>query len=352
MKLLALVVLILTFIAILRHYEVRLTLLFSGFILALMSKNPDLWFNKMLGVMSNQNIISVVLPVMGYAALMEQSGCNFHLVSLLAKPLKRIGIFCVPLVVMVSFLFNISLVSAATSVLAVGFITIPLMVRIGFHPLVAACAVLIGAWGAFLSPGSQHAAIVAQISGVSVTEVIHSHLYPALLSVIVMSFVLLLQSRFCKLDMEDIDSQLNTPYSPIEKINYLMAVLPLLPIPLLLIVKLPIFETMISCAAIAMLVCWKVGSRKLSNMFFDGIGKAYGSVFGIIIAAMVFIACFDAVVDLKSTLNSLEAKSWSSKRSQCLGRCSLRLSLGQAMRLFNLLIWRLPPMPMNLALCP
>ncbi len=86
------------------------------------------------------------------------------LVSLLAAPLKKIGILLIPAATAVTFFVNIALPSAAGCAAAVGATLIPVMIRSGIRPAAAGAAILMGTYGSCLSPGMSHNNFVAKIS--------------------------------------------------------------------------------------------------------------------------------------------------------------------------------------------
>lgn len=90
MNLFAALVTILTFAAILRRVEVRLALLVAGFVLAVGSWNLMAWSDAFIKSMTTAGLISVILPAMGFAAVMELTGCDRHLVKLVTDPFIRV----------------------------------------------------------------------------------------------------------------------------------------------------------------------------------------------------------------------------------------------------------------------
>ena len=176
----AAVVTVLTFVAIIRKMEVRLALLTGGLILAVLSMNPQAWSEAFFKSMTVAGLISTILPVMGFAAVMELTGCDRHLVKMLTDPLIKVRPLLVPGAMLVTYLINTALSSAAGCAAAVGVVLIPAMMAAGIHPAMAAAAVLAGTWGSVWSPGSPHPAVIAKAADVSVMDVILAHKWGSL----------------------------------------------------------------------------------------------------------------------------------------------------------------------------
>ena len=84
--------------------------------------------------------------------------------------------------------------------------------------------------------------------------------------------------------------------APIEKINFLKALAPLIPLIILVLgnkyvpaLKMGVAQAMVLGAIFTLLVSW-CDPQKFSKEFFRGMGNGYGDVMGIIIAAGVFAA--------------------------------------------------------------
>ena len=86
------------------------------------------------------------------------------------------------------------------------------------------------------------------------------------------------------------------------KVNYLYALMPILPILILILcstvfagkIKMDVPQAMLIGAAVSLLAT-RTHPVKLSNAFFEGMGKAYGSIIGIIISAGVFVSGLSAM---------------------------------------------------------
>ncbi|MDX6577309.1 MAG: C4-dicarboxylate transporter, DcuC family [Blastocatellia bacterium] len=147
--------------------EARLGLLAGAMLMFLISGSPVTWFRKFVETMGRTEFLKVILPVFAFTAVAKATGCSDAFVNVLASPLSRWGSFLVPVVILVAFVTNMALVSATASSLAVGVVFIPIFQRAGIDPALAGAAILAGSWGAVLSPGSKHAALIADAANES-----------------------------------------------------------------------------------------------------------------------------------------------------------------------------------------
>lgn len=330
LNIIALVVTVLTFAAIIRKAEVRLALLAGGLVMAVLSWNLQAFSEAFTKSMTTAGLISVILPVMGFAAVMELTGCNAHLVKMLTDPLLKVRVILVPGAMLVTYLINTAISSAAGCTAAVGVILIPAMMAAGIHPAMAGAAVFAGTWGSVFSPGSPHPAMIAKIANVSVIDVILAHKTASITGALVVAALLFAEAKLFKQDRDwtpekagaDLGKLAAAKRPTIEKLNVLMALIPMVPLALLLITVpqfgittkilpkgLTVLESMLIGSALGMLVTWTRPTRVVTE-FFDGMGRAYSLVIGIIIAAGVFIGGLEAAGVISSFIEVLKgAKS-------------------------------------------
>ena len=330
LNIIALVVTVLTFAAIIRKAEVRLALLTGGLVMAVMSWKLQAFSEAFTNSMTVAGLISVILPVMGFAAIMELVGCNAHLVKMLTDPLLKVRVILVPGAMLVTYLINTAIPSAAGCTAAVGVILIPAMMAAGIHPAMAGAAVFAGTWGSVFSPGSPHPAMIAKIANVSVIDVILAHKTASITGALVVAALLFAETKLFKQDRDwtpekagaDLGKLAAAKRPILEKVNYLMALIPMVPLALLLITVpefgittkilpkgLTVLESMLIGSVLGMLATWTSPTRVVTE-FFDGMGRAYSFVIGIIIAAGVFIGGLEAAGLIKFFIETLkDAKS-------------------------------------------
>ena len=330
LNIIALVVTVLTFAAIIRKAEVRLALLTGGLVMAVFSWKLQAFSDAFTSSMTVAGLISVILPVMGFAAIMELVGCNAHLVKMLTDPLLKVRVILVPGAMLVTYLINTAIPSAAGCTAAVGVILIPAMMAAGIHPAMAGAAVFAGTWGSVFSPGSPHPAMIAKIANVSVIDVILAHKTASITGALVVAVLLFAETKLFKQDRDwtpekagaDLGKLATAKRPTLEKVNFLMALIPMVPLALLLITVpefgittkilpkgLTVLESMLIGSVLGMLATW-TGPTRVVTEFFDGMGRAYSFVIGIIIAAGVFIGGLEAAGLIKSFIEALkDAKS-------------------------------------------
>ena len=290
------IIVVLTFAAIIKKYETRLVLFISGVAMAAASGKPMAAVDAFSKAMVNPGLVTVICTVMGFAFVMKLTKCDAHLVHLLAGALGRFRVILIPGTVIVTFLINIALPSAAGCGAAVGAIMIPTLIGAGVNPIMAACAVLAGTWGSVFNPGSAHVPFIAKLGNTDVMTVIAGHTTAAVVSVLTIALLLTIIARYLKEDGSG-ESAVAAAAKKDEdfKVNFLKAVVPVIPLLLLvlgskqvkLIPEVSVPAAMLIGAALGFAVTLtKVD--EVSKQFFEGMGNAYGNVIGIIVAASVF----------------------------------------------------------------
>ncbi len=326
MNLFAALVTILTFAAILRRVEVRLALLVAGFVLAVASWNLMAWSDAFIKSMTTAGLISVILPAMGFAAVMELTGCDRHLVKLVTDPFIRVRPLLVPGAVLATFLINIAIPSAAGCAAAVGIVLIPAMMAAGVHPAMAAAALLAGTWGSVFNPGLMHVPVVAKVANVPVMEVILGHKTASVAGIIVVAVLLFIEAKLFRQDRDwtpekagaDLSKAAQKKQEPLMRVNVVRGLVPVVPLALLLLTVpqfgltkrwlpngLTVLKAMVIGTIAGMVVTW-TNPTQITKHLFDGMGRAYSLVLGIIIAAGVFIGGLEAAGVINALIETLK----------------------------------------------
>lgn len=330
MDILAAVVVVATFTFIIRGAEVRLALLTAGAVLALASWKPEAWFTAFASSMSQAGLLTVILPAIGFTAIIKQARCDEHLVRLVVGPLLTLRAVIIPAAVFATLLLSTAITSAAGITAAVGVVLIPAMIALGIHPAMAAAAVFAGTWGGAFSPGSPHPALISDISRTPVIEVIIAHLHASVPAAIVFAVSLYLvakvrgEDRGWTAERAGVTpaSTTNAGAPGTEPVSLARAAMPVLPL-FLLVLTVPQFGltaglfpkglTVLQAMVIGTLATALVGRlspAKVVKGFFDGMGEAYAGVIGIIIAAGVFIGGLNAIGSIDRMIGALkEAQS-------------------------------------------
>ena len=294
---LAVVVVILTIAALIKRYETRLVLFTAGLILCLMSLQPMDAFNGFAKSMTNSGLIMGICASMGFAYVSSYTKCDQHLVALLSKPIRGLGIFLIPVCTAVTMFVNVAIPSASGCAAAVGSTLIPVMLRAGIRPAAAAASVMMGTYGGVVSPGSAHNVYIAKISDMEIMDFIALHLpFSCVIYAIGIVGILVMCMIFRDKGEATDNIQISTEHEQvhIERPNPIYAFVPLIPIVILVlgntclpVIKMGVAQAMVLGAVLTLLIT-RVNPQDFSKSFFNGMGKGYGNILGIIIAAGVF----------------------------------------------------------------
>lgn len=296
---LAIAVTILTVYALIKRLETRLVLFTAGFVLCLVSMDPLSALNSFAKSMTNNSLVMAICSSMGFAFIANYTQCDRSLVHYLAAPIRGLGVFLIPICTAVTFFINIAIPSAAGCAAAVGSTLIPVMLRAGINPAAAAAAVMGGTIGSYLSPGTSHNPFVAEMAGIDVMDFIAFHAMWSILCGVILVVGLLVVCMFLgdhKGEKVDVEAQKDDNFKP----NPIKAIMPLVPITILVVgnvwlpaIKMGVAQAMVLGAVITLLVGFafdRTNPQEFSKQFFNGMGKGYADVMGIIIAAGVFAA--------------------------------------------------------------
>lgn len=292
-----LIIILITVYCLMKQYETRLVLFISGVVMAIISGNIMAAFDAFSKSMKNANLIEPIIAAMGFAMVLQITKCDQHLIYLLAKSLKNLGPLLVPGAVLATALVNTSITSAGGCSAAVGAILIPVLIGAGVHPAMAAAAVFAGTYGSpMLNPGFGQIAIVADVAHSTPIDVISNHYHVVLILGLITAISLTIVA-FVKGEHKGYHSD-TLDHLKDFKINYIMAIVPMLPLIILILGStgtVPLFKKfaishamLIGCAA-AFLATRK-SPAEISKAFFKGAGDGFATVFGIITMALVFVS--------------------------------------------------------------
>lgn len=292
-----LIIILITVYCLIKQYETRLVLFISGVVMAIISGNIMVAFDAFSKSMKNANLIEPIIAAMGFAMVLQITKCDQHLIYLLAKSLKNLGPLLVPGAVLATALVNTSITSAGGCSAAVGAILIPVLIGAGVHPAMAAAAVFAGTYGSpMLNPGFGQIAIVADVAHSTPIDVISNHYHVVLILGLITAISLTIVA-FVKGEHKGYHSD-TLDHLKDFKINYIMAIVPMLPLIILILGStgtVPLFKKfaishamLIGCAA-AFLATRK-SPAEISKAFFKGAGDGFTTVFGIITMALVFVS--------------------------------------------------------------
>ena len=299
-------IVVLTFVAIVRQYETRMVLFVSGLVMMLIGSGLLKGFEGAMDAftkaMVNPGLVTVICMVMGFAFVMKLTKCDSHLVHLLAGGLGKLGPALVPGAVLVTFAINIALPSAAGCAAAVGAVLIPTLIGAGVHPAIAASAVMAGTWGSAFNPGNSHNPFIAKLAGTDPVSVIATFTNAALVGMVIVAVSLTLMAIMRK-ENKGYESFDVVHRDDGFKVNIFKALIPAIPLILLVLGskqlkmlpwEITVPQAMVIGVFLGFLTMIKDPSA-ISKQFWAGLGEAYGSVIGIIIAAAVFTAGMQAI---------------------------------------------------------
>jgi DcuC family C4-dicarboxylate transporter len=294
----------------LKRHESRMVLIAAGILMAVIAGKPMAALDAFAKSMTNAGLITSVCSCMGFAMVMKYTGCDKHLVVAIGKVLKKMGFMLIPGATIATFIINIAIPSAAGCSAAVGVIFIPILMSAGIHPAMAAAAVKSGTYGSMLNPGLVHNGVIAKLSNVEITEVITHHMMADIVGVIIAATTLTILAIFLKENKGYLPEGGNDAVAEDLKINPLYALMPLLPVIILLvgstgmapILKMGVPQAMLIGALLSLAVT-RSNPTKLTKSFFDGMGDAYANIIGIIISVGVFVSGMQSLGLVKALIN-------------------------------------------------
>ena len=309
MLILGCILVLITLFLLIKRYEARMVLVAAGIVMCACAGNPMAALNSFAKGMGS-SMISSACSSMGFALVMRFTGCDKHLINFLAKGLTKVHFLIIPGVVLATFAVNMALPSAAGTAAAGGAIFIPIMMGAGIHPAMAAAAVKCGTYGSMLNPGLAHNPFVAKIAGVGVMDVIAFHYKANLASLVIAAITITVIAYMTHENKDHFAEGLELEEN--FKVNYLYALMPIIPIAILLLgatkivpmFKMGVAQAMIIGCILALAVT-RTNPAELTKSFFDGMGKAYADIIGIIISAGVFVAGMNAMGLVKAFTNAM-----------------------------------------------
>ncbi len=311
MVLLGIVVVLAAIYLLVKRYETRMVLFTAGLVMATLARNPLAALNAFSKSMVITGLIQAICSVMGFALVMNYTGCDKHLIHLVGNGLRKVRLLLIPGATLGTFAINIALPSAAGVSAAVGTIFIPILIAAGVNPATAAAAVYCGTFGSMLSPGLAHNPFVANIAGIPVMDVIRVHAKADMVAVLIGATSVTVMAYLLKENKGYVAEPGAAAGGERFKPNVLYAVIPALPVLILLSgatgvipLKIGVPPAMLIGALIG-LAATRKSPTQVTKIFFEGMGSSYGSIIGIIIAAGVFVGGMEAIGLVKAFTNLL-----------------------------------------------
>lgn len=304
-----------TFWLIYKNYEARLVLFLSGILMTAvgLAFGSSVGFPQAIDAFVKQFVNAGLVPtyttVMGFGYVMSFTKCSDHLVNALVRPLSKVPMLVIPGAVVITWFLNIVLPSAVGIAAAVGVLLIPALIALRVKPVMAAAAVFLGTWGSVASPGLMFNPQVAdiaykagEIAAPDAMIVIMAEFLPAFAGAIVAAVLLAVLAVFMKegVGSQQFSDEIKAKAAEAFKVNYLYALVPILPLFLLVIASKQVgwlpgkIFTVPCCMLIGTGVGLVIGlinklnAGDISKKFCRGCGDAFCDVALLIAAAAVF----------------------------------------------------------------
>lgn len=332
----ALVIVALTLVALVKRYETRLVLCVSGLLMCIISLDPMAAYNQFAKSMTTGNLIQSICSAMGFAFLVSYTKCDIHLVQLLTRPMKSLGLFLIPCCTLLTAVINAAIPSAAGCAAAVGATLIPLMIRSGITPAGAGAAVLAGTYGSNFNPGGAHPVMISGMAGIEPMEFIIENAFTytilSLVGALMITVVeVALRDHKGSGDLGNIQTDTT---GGISKVNILYAIAPMVPLVILLLgntyvpaIKMGVAQAMLIGVTYTMIVT-RINPQSAFKEFFNGAGKGYGNVLGIIISAGVFAAGLREAGVVDALIEALKQANEYARVGGALGTWAMAVLMG------------------------
>lgn len=292
MLIVGLLIILITLFAIIKNYEARLVLMLAGFVMGVLAGKPLDPVIAYAKELTNLSLVPATCTAMGFSVVLTSTGCSQNLVHVATNLLKHFKAIVIPLTVIFVWVLNIAINSAAGLAAAVGAILIPMLMNLGISPIVAAATVLIGTWGSSVSPANP---FVIQVAELAKLDVISTSLafFPACVSAMLVTAVLF--TAIAKAQKRQDNEQVQVQAEG--KIDYLKAVIPLVPL-IILILASPLVKLLppldvTQAMLIGTVLCYLLtrgDARQFMNDFFKGNGSAFSEIICLIASAAMFTA--------------------------------------------------------------
>lgn len=314
--------------ALYRRVDVRLVLMLSAaFMFLVRATQPGLGgavervnafaqvFTEFAKGMTSPSWVLPICSAMGFAYVCKLTDCDAHLVHLLCRPLRYVKWLLIPGGIAVAFFVNVAIISQTSTAAVVGPVLIPLVVASGFSRQTAGATLLLGAsmGGELLNPAAVEVTAISRVTGLDNVTIIKQLLPYNLLAcgTVAMVFWALCfyhERRGIKEETTTTTGQMGdmvagmATVAPIERINPIKAVVPLVPVLLLIFVRPWLKEhgvmstfteqTAIGGAMLVGVACAACTSprriSRLAGAFFEGAGFAFAHIVSMIVAAVMF----------------------------------------------------------------
>jgi len=315
-------IVIVTFWLIYKNYEPRLVLFLSGLLMLVIGQyvvgskvGVPAGMTAFVKTLVNGGLVPTFTTVMGFGYVMSFTKCADHMVNAMVRPLTKMPIIVIPGTVIITWICNIFLPSAVGIAASVGVLLIPALIGLRVNPIMAGAAVFLGTWGSAVSPGLMFNPQVAdiayrggEIASPDAMVVIMAEFFPALIAAFAAAALLAVIAAFMHEGVGSTELSEEKAAAMKEfKINYLYAIVPVIPLFLLVLAskQVGLLPTKTFSVPVCMLIGTGIGMLigiieklspgKCSSQFCKGCGEAFGSIALLMGGAAVFAAGMNSI---------------------------------------------------------
>ena len=292
---------VLVFVGIILKFDTKLCLIGGGLLMCLLSGTASAAVPAYCASLVNGSVVYTTVTSMGYAKIMTDMGCCNHLIYAMIRPVSKVRKLIVPFCVIITAGIAMGLGSAATVGSVAGSLLIPLMTALGIPAALAAATVLQGTCiGLDVNPGGAFtlAAAAADPEGlITGRDIINAGFTAQVVNLFVVAIVFTIVSKILTKRGEEDEEAVQKALSAAAsfKVNPVYAILPIVPLTLILLAQYtPLLPEVMDAATcmwvgffIAMII-FRKQYREVSTMFFRVQGDSFFSVITLMAAAAVF----------------------------------------------------------------
>ncbi|MDZ8080179.1 MAG: C4-dicarboxylate transporter DcuC [Nostoc sp. DcaGUA01] len=325
-----LIIIVTAVVLMFKRFDVRLSLFICAVTLFLIAGKLPQIFVIITQQMTNEKTVVPICTAMGFAYVLKLTECDRHLTHLLLAPLRYGKWLLVPGGIIAAYIVNMAIVSQSSTAAIVGTVLLPLLLAVGIAPTIAGALLLLGSsmGGELFNPGAVEVVKLAELTGQStasiLAQVLPINLLASVTALIVFCVLVVFGSRQKAMASEGIANTDKNSGIKFE-INYIKALVPLLPMILLfvvpVVVELPAeFDNNSVAIAAAMLIAIVAAGlttpkalHSLPTAFFEGAGYAYANIISLVITATIFTEGIKANGLIETFTNALANRAMLAK---------------------------------------
>jgi DcuC family C4-dicarboxylate transporter len=230
--------------AILRRAEVRLTMILTALALGLIAGHPEAIVETFLSFFTSEQFLVPIGCCLGFAYVLRQTGCDRHLVHLLARPVERIRFLLIPGVVLIAAVVNVPVVSQLSTAVLAGSVLVPILRAAGVSPVTTGAALLLGSsvGGELVNPGAPELRTIGKEVPCRTIECV-VHVWPLLLVQLAVAtslfWILSLRAEARHAKERETRGEQVPGGSAALDVNVFKAMVPLVPLAILFLTALP-----------------------------------------------------------------------------------------------------------------